>query len=424
MGVDDLERGVAVVEREEVAHLETQVGEPGTRRQGLGLRHDLRRRIEAHHLTRCDGTGKIDGDRPRTAPDIEERGAGAKVGKQVRRGVPRRAPEMAPQHRLVVPVRVGHEYIVTRCRSYPKSKPWPNDCTPSCPVVRWRGPRSSASPRSRRGAPRSRSSTATSCARSGAGGSTWCGSSPVGSRIVLHLSQAGRVDVEVPAKTTRPRGAVARFVFSDADQGTRAVLVREHGTQRKAAWWVLPPGDDGPLAGLGPEPDSPAWAELIRTSTSSRRLHTDLRDQRVMAGIGRGWGDDILHHARLSPFGSLGSLGCGGAGAAARRDGVGARGGSRPRAGPNRGAVGGQAGWTVRRARKVRGTLPDPGVPRRATPGLVRLLRDDLLRDVSDRWKGVGRQAPVPVAQVRELQTRALGAGARQTWRTMVTTLP
>ncbi len=130
-----------------------------------------------------------------------------------------------------------------------------------------------------------------------------------GLRIVLHLSQAGRVDVEVPAKTTRPRGAVARFVFSDADQGTRAVLVREHGTQRKAAWWVLAPGDDGPMAGLGPEPDSPAWAELIRTSTSSRRLHTDLRDQRVMAGIGRGWGDDILHRARLSPFGSLGSLG-------------------------------------------------------------------------------------------------------------------
>ncbi len=130
-----------------------------------------------------------------------------------------------------------------------------------------------------------------------------------GSRIALHLSQAGRVDVEAPAKTTRPRGAVARFVFSDADEANRAVLVREHGTQRKAAWWVLAPGDEGPLAGLGPEPDSPAFAELIRTSTSSRRLHTDLRDQRVVAGIGRGWGDDILHRALLSPFGSLGSLG-------------------------------------------------------------------------------------------------------------------
>jgi formamidopyrimidine-DNA glycosylase len=130
---------------------------------------------------------------------------------------------------------------------------------------------------------------------------------PDGIRIVLHLSQAGRVDAEDPPKTTKPRGSVARFVFW-GDDGERAVLVREHGTQRKASWWVLAAGDEGPLDGLGPEPDSEEFAELIRTSTSGRRLHSDLRDQRVVAGIGRGWGDDILHRARLSPFASLGSL--------------------------------------------------------------------------------------------------------------------
>ena len=142
-----------------------------------------------------------------------------------------------------------------------------------------------------------------------------------GIRVVVHLSQAGRVDVESPAKTTRPRGKVARFIFSGRDSGGgaapapgvedeagMAILVREHGTQRKASWWVLAAGDDGPLAGLGPEPGSEAFADLIRTSTSSRRLHTDLRDQRFIAGIGRGWGDDILHRAHLSPFASLGSL--------------------------------------------------------------------------------------------------------------------
>jgi formamidopyrimidine-DNA glycosylase len=128
-----------------------------------------------------------------------------------------------------------------------------------------------------------------------------------GIRIVLHLSQAGRVDAEDPPKTTKPRGSVARFVFSDGTD-ERAVLVREHGTQRKASWWVLAPGGEGPLDGLGPEPDSEAFAELIRASTSARRLHSDLRDQRVVAGIGRGWGDDILHRAHLSPFASLGSL--------------------------------------------------------------------------------------------------------------------
>jgi formamidopyrimidine-DNA glycosylase len=130
-----------------------------------------------------------------------------------------------------------------------------------------------------------------------------------GSRIVLHLSQAGRLDVEAPPKRTRPRGAVARFVFAANNEGGEiGILVREHGTQRKASWWVLAPGDDGPLGGLGPEPGTAEFADLLRTSTSTRRLHTDLRDQHVMAGIGRGWGDDILHRARLSPYAAFGSL--------------------------------------------------------------------------------------------------------------------
>ncbi len=130
-----------------------------------------------------------------------------------------------------------------------------------------------------------------------------------GLRIVIHLSQAGRLDTETPSKTTRPRGAVARFTFDGhaAPEG-RAILIREYGTQRKASWWVLARGDDGPLAGLGPEPDSLEFADLIRTSTSGRRLYRDLRDQHVIAGIGRGWGDDILHRARLSPFATLRSL--------------------------------------------------------------------------------------------------------------------
>ena len=70
-----------------------------------------------------------------------------------------------------------------------------------------------------------------------------------GDRIVLHLSQAGRLDVEEPPKKTKPRGAVARFVFvGDAglDGAGVAVLVREYGTQRKASWWVLGAGRRGP----------------------------------------------------------------------------------------------------------------------------------------------------------------------------------
>ena len=132
-------------------------------------------------------------------------------------------------------------------------------------------------------------------------------------RIVLHLSQAGRLDIESPPKKTKPRGAVARFVFGAGTSGLDGegigILVREYGTQRKASWWVLGPDDEGPLADLGPEPGSDEFADFIRTSNSKRHLTTDLRDQHTVSGIGRGWGDDILQRAKLSPFASLGSLG-------------------------------------------------------------------------------------------------------------------
>ncbi|HEX2069132.1 MAG TPA: Fpg/Nei family DNA glycosylase, partial [Actinomycetota bacterium] len=76
----------------------------------------------------------------------------------------------------------------------------------------------------------------------------------------------------------------------------------------KAGWWVLPAGEDGPLSKLGPDPFSEEFAELIRSGSETRRLHAMLRDQRVVAGIGRGYSDDILHRAKFSPFRSLSSL--------------------------------------------------------------------------------------------------------------------
>lgn len=129
-----------------------------------------------------------------------------------------------------------------------------------------------------------------------------------GMRVALHLSQGGRLDVERPPKATRPRGSVVRLVLSGGGAPPTGVLVREHGTQRKAGWWVLAPGDDGPLATLGPEPGSEAFAQLLRTGTSTRRLYTWLRDQHTVAGIGRGYADDALHRAGLSPFASLSGL--------------------------------------------------------------------------------------------------------------------
>jgi formamidopyrimidine-DNA glycosylase len=128
-----------------------------------------------------------------------------------------------------------------------------------------------------------------------------------GPRMLVHLSQGGRVDVEDPPKRTRPRGGVVRLRFEERP----SILVKEFGPERRAGWWVLAPGDQGPLAKLGPEPGSQAFAGLFRSSDDRRRIHTILRDQRTVAGIGRGYADDILHRARLSPYASLASLGTG-----------------------------------------------------------------------------------------------------------------
>ena len=125
-----------------------------------------------------------------------------------------------------------------------------------------------------------------------------------GPRLLIHLSQGGRIDIEDPPKRTKPKGAVARLRFD----GAPAVLVKEFGTERRAGWWVLAEGDEGPLVKLGPEPDSREFEELVLRGDDRRRIHTILRDQRTVAGIGRGYSDDILHRAQISPFASLASL--------------------------------------------------------------------------------------------------------------------
>jgi formamidopyrimidine-DNA glycosylase len=122
-------------------------------------------------------------------------------------------------------------------------------------------------------------------------------------RGVLHLGNSGRVDLEHPIKSTRPRGSLVRLEFERV-----GVLVREHGTERRAGLWVLEPGDAGPTGTIGPEPFDEGFRELVLRGTDTRRLHTMLRDQRTVAGVGRGYADDALHRAGLSPFASLSRL--------------------------------------------------------------------------------------------------------------------
>jgi formamidopyrimidine-DNA glycosylase len=96
-----------------------------------------------------------------------------------------------------------------------------------------------------------------------------------------------------------------------ASAGHEAELrLREFGS-KQAAWVKLLRGDelelDESIATLGPEawPSPPPLASLL---DAQRPLHTVLRDQHVIAGIGRSWVDEILWEAKLSPFKRAGDL--------------------------------------------------------------------------------------------------------------------
>jgi hypothetical protein len=115
MCMDHVERRIGDIERVHVADGEL---DPGLV-QRPRLFDDLGRRVDAEHATGRDQRGELDGDRARTAPDVEQVQAGPKVWEQVAGRVLRRAPPMAAQHGVVVSVGVD----VAHARSLAQNRP-------------------------------------------------------------------------------------------------------------------------------------------------------------------------------------------------------------------------------------------------------------------------------------------------------------
>jgi formamidopyrimidine-DNA glycosylase len=121
-----------------------------------------------------------------------------------------------------------------------------------------------------------------------------------GLSVLIHLMSAGRL--QLWTKRAGPKDRTARLLIRL--EGGDELRLREMGTRQRAWAKVVPTGEvdqDEFLAALGPEawPDPPDPATLL---DSARPLYTVLRDQRVIAGIGRSWVDEILWTAKLSPF--------------------------------------------------------------------------------------------------------------------------
>jgi formamidopyrimidine-DNA glycosylase len=121
--------------------------------------------------------------------------------------------------------------------------------------------------------------------------------------LLIHLMSAGRL--QLYDKPAGPRDRTSRLLVGIEDG--RELRLREFGS-KQAAWVKLLDAKelehDDALATLGPE----AWpqfgepARIKQLLDAPRPLHTLLRDQHVIAGIGRSWVDEILWQARLSPY--------------------------------------------------------------------------------------------------------------------------
>lgn len=117
--------------------------------------------------------------------------------------------------------------------------------------------------------------------------------------LVVHLMTAGRLRF-VDAGGKAPKSSAFRLEFSGGAQ----LILTEAGKKKRAGVWLLAPeAASEELAHLGPEAlglGSEQLGEIVHGE--SRRLHALLRNQHLIAGIGRAWANEILHTAKLSPY--------------------------------------------------------------------------------------------------------------------------
>lgn len=128
-----------------------------------------------------------------------------------------------------------------------------------------------------------------------------------GLHLVIHLAKAGwlRWTENMGDKRLKlGNGPLAMRVRLDAGDGPHVGFdLTEAGTRKGLAVYAVRDPQDVPgVAALGPDPlaDGFELAPLLE----GRRMQVKrlLRDQKVVAGIGNAYSDEILHAAKMSPF--------------------------------------------------------------------------------------------------------------------------
>lgn len=141
--------------------------------------------------------------------------------------------------------------------------------------------------------------------------------------LITHLSRAGwlRWSDKLAAAPLKPgKGPIALRVQlgtpgeapgSDVAAGAAPGFdLTEAGTQKRLAVWLVDDPMKVPqIAALGPDAlalDRGGLAAALKGNGG--RIKTVITDQKVIAGIGNAYSDEILHVAKLSPFATAGKL--------------------------------------------------------------------------------------------------------------------
>ncbi len=130
--------------------------------------------------------------------------------------------------------------------------------------------------------------------------------------LITHLARAGwlRWRDKLPADPPRPgKGPLAfRVRFRD---GAGFDLTEAGTRKRLAVYLVTDPAAVPGIAALGPDPLDPSFTPAVLAGILAGRrtqIKGVLRDQRIIAGIGNAYSDEVLHAAKMSPFRLAASL--------------------------------------------------------------------------------------------------------------------
>ncbi|MGE0215394.1 Fpg/Nei family DNA glycosylase [Mycolicibacterium sp.] len=131
--------------------------------------------------------------------------------------------------------------------------------------------------------------------------------------LITHLSRAGwlRWSDKLASAPLKPgKGPIALRVHLGTPGAAPGFDLTEAGTQKRlAVWLVTDPMMVPQIASLGPDALALTQDGLSEAlAGNSGRLKTVITDQKVIAGIGNAYSDEILHVAKLSPFATAGKL--------------------------------------------------------------------------------------------------------------------